>query len=166
MTGVLLMLVFVPMLIEARRSSKNERIQRDRGGIEPRGDVYKMMQVAYPGAFVAMVAERARQGGPPAELVVAGLAVFMTAKALKWWAIASLDSFWTFRVIVVPGACLIARGPYTHLRHPNYLAVVGELAGVALMAGARVSGPIAILAFGLLIVKRINVEERAMKHFA
>ena len=157
------MLVFVPMLIEARRSSKNERIQRDRGGIEPRGDVYKMMQVAYPGAFAAMVAERAQQGGPPAELMVAGLTVFVTAKALKWWAIASLGSCWTFRVIVVPGASLIARGPYAYLRHPNYLAVVGELAGVALMAGARVSGPIAILAFGLLLMKRIKVEDRALQ---
>jgi hypothetical protein len=33
------LLVFVPMLVEARRSARNERAQRARGGIEPRDDV-------------------------------------------------------------------------------------------------------------------------------
>ena len=52
---------------------------------------------------------------------------------------------WTFRVIVVPGTTLVASGPYRFMRHPNYVAVVGELVGVALMTGARVTGPLATL---------------------
>ena len=54
----------------------------------------------------------------------------MAAKALKWWAILTLGRFWTFRVIVVPGATLVAGGPYRWLRHPNYVGVIGELVGV------------------------------------
>jgi isoprenylcysteine carboxyl methyltransferase (ICMT) family protein YpbQ len=42
------------------------------------------------------------------------------------------------------------------------VAVISELAAVALMSGARVSGPLATLAFGVLIMKRISVEERAL----
>ena len=57
-------IVFLPMLAEARRAAANERVQRARGGIEPAGDVYKMMQVAYPGAFLAMIAEGVLRGGP------------------------------------------------------------------------------------------------------
>ena len=49
------------------------------------------------------------------------------------------------------------------MRHPNYVAVIGELVGVALMAGARLSGPVGVVGFGLLIVKRIAVEERALR---
>ena len=48
------------------------------------------------------------------------------------------------------------------LAHPNYVAVVGELAGVALLTGARVSGPLATLAFGLLMMKRVAIERRAL----
>jgi methyltransferase len=156
-------IVFAFMALEALRASRNERAQRARGGIEPRGDVYHLMQIAYPGAFVAMLLEGAWRGAPPPALVVTGAVVFAGAKALKWWAILSLGPFWTFRVIVVPGSERVARGPYRWLRHPNYLAVVGEFIGVALATGARVAGPIALLVFAALLVQRIALEERALQ---
>ena len=93
---------------------------------------------------------------------VAGALLFVLAKALKWWAIATLDGAWTFRVIVVPGMRRVVTGPYRYLSHPNYVAVVGELAGVALLTAAQVSGPLATLAFGLLMMKRAAIERRAL----
>ena len=154
--------VFGTMLLEARRASRNERAQRARGGIEPAGDVYRWMQIVYPGAFLAMFVEGAVRGGPGPGPFVAGAIVLAAAKALKWWAILSLGPFWTFRVIVVPGAALVARGPYRWLRHPNYLGVLGELAGVASIAGAPLSGVVAIGIFIALLIRRIAVEERAL----
>jgi methyltransferase len=94
--------------------------------------------------------------------VIPAFVFFVAAKLLKWWAIASLGGAWTFRVIVLPHRQLIATGPYRWLRHPNYVAVAGELVAVALMSGARIAGPVGTLVFGLLIVKRIAVEERAL----
>jgi methyltransferase len=162
MQWVVLILVFAVMLAEARRASSNERTQRARGGVEPPDDVYKMMRVAYPAAFLAMIAEGFLRGGASAPVVTAGVILFVAAKALKWWAILSLGPFWTFRVIVVPGASLVTRGPYRYLRHPNYVAVVGELIAAALMTGALVTGSLATIGFGLLMLKRIAVEERAL----
>jgi methyltransferase len=166
--ALLMIVVFVPMLIEARRAAHNERAQRRRGGIEPAGDVYSIMRVAYPVAFLVMIGEalwRLAQGAaaPDVRLVVFGLVVFAAAKALKWWAILALGPAWTFRVIVVPGAAQVAGGPYAFLRHPNYVAVVLELAGIALASGARITGPLATLAFGVLMMRRITVEERALR---
>ena len=114
------------MLIETRRASSNERAQRARGGIEPAGDVYAIMRVVYPGAFVAMFLEAALRGNSPPAAVLAGAGLFAAAKSLKWWAIVSLGPFWTFRVIVLPGARLVAGGPYRWLRHPNYVGVIGR----------------------------------------
>jgi methyltransferase len=151
------------LLVEAHRASRNERAQRSRGGIEPPDDVYKVMRVVYPGAFVAMFAEGAARGAPTAAVLVGGAAVFAAATILQWWAILSLGPFWTVRVIVVPGVPLIVRGPYRWLRHPNYVAVMGELAGVAAAAGAPVSGSMTVFAFGALLIKRIAVEERALR---
>ena len=156
-------IVFAFMIVEARRSARNEAWQRARGGIEPSGDVYKMMRVAYPAAFAAMILEGVVRGGPSPASFAAGAALFAAAKALKWWAILALGSCWTFRVIVVPGSALIGDGPYRWLRHPNYVGVVGELIGVALMTGAIAAGPIATATFGLLVLKRIAVEERALR---
>jgi methyltransferase len=161
-TLLFLAVVFVPMLAEARRARANEAYQRACGGVEPDGDVYAVMRVAYPAAFLAMIGEGAVRGGPPPLAAAIGGGLFVAAKALKWWAVRSLGRAWTFRVIVVPGRALVASGPYAHVRHPNYIAVVGELVGVGLMAGAMVSGPAATAAFLLLIARRIRIEDSAL----
>jgi methyltransferase len=163
---ILSVIVFGSMLVEAARASANERAQRARGGREPAGDVYILMRIAYPAAFLAMLVEGAWRGAPPPSALLAGAAVFLIAKALKWWAIVSLGTFWTFRVIVVPGARLVAAGPYRWLRHPNYAGVLGELAGVALMTAAPVSGLAGIATFGWLVIRRVAVEERALREAA
>ncbi len=157
----LLPIVFVVMLVEARRAAANERRQRARGGVEPPHDVYRTMQWAYPLSFLAMIVEGTVRGNAPAAAPIAGAMVFAGAKALKWWAIVSLGRAWTFRVIVVPGDRLVGNGPYRVMRHPNYIAVLGELVGVALLTGARLSGPLAVIGFGWLMLRRIAVEERA-----
>ena len=121
------------------------------------------MQLAYPLAFLSMLGEAAlRDTTPSRAVLIAGATLFATAKALKWWAILTLGRCWTFRVIIVPGAPLVRSGPYRFLRHPNYLGVIGELTGVALMTGALVTGPIATAAFGALMLKRVAIEDRAL----
>jgi isoprenylcysteine carboxyl methyltransferase (ICMT) family protein YpbQ len=40
------------------------------------------------------------------------------------------------------------------------VAVVGEIVGVALMMRAVITGPLALLVFGTLLVRRIAVENR------
>lgn len=152
------------MLVEARVSASNERWLRLQGAVEPAHDVYRTMQWAYPCAFVVMAMEGAVYGPPPGVTTLAGAVLFGAAKALKCWAIASLGRRWTFRVLVLPGVPLVADGPYAHVRHPNYIAVVGELIGIALLVGARVSGPLATILFGLLVRGRIRVEEEALRH--
>ncbi len=160
---LLLVLAFVPMIVEARRSAVNARALLERGAREPDGDVYAGMQLAYPASFLLMVAEawlRQRTFGP---VFIVGAAVFAAAKSLKYWAIATLGSRWTFRVLVPPDATLVTSGPYRHLRHPNYVGVVGEILGMALMAQAPVTGTLALLVFGALLRARVRVEEDALR---
>jgi methyltransferase len=159
---VTLMAVLLVMAGEAVLSRVNEASLRRRGAVEASGDVYRTMQWAYPVSFIAMAAEGALWGPAPRDLLLAGLAVFGTAKALKLWAIMSLGERWSFRVLVLPGEPLVATGPYRWLRHPNYLAVVGEIVGVALTVWAPVTGLLALLGFGSLMRRRIAVEDRAL----
>jgi methyltransferase len=158
------LLVFVPMSIEAARAHRNERAQRALGGVEPPGDVYPVMRAGYPAVFLAMIVEGLLRGGAPPPVADLGVKLYVIAKALKWWAIASLGQAWTFRVIVVPNASLVRSGPYRFVRHPNYIAVAGELSAVALMTGAVVAGPLATAWFVWLMARRIAIEERALGH--
>jgi len=160
---VLFLVVFGTMALEARRAAANERVQRSRGGIEPRHDVYAFMQVAYPGVFLAMIGEGLSHPAPSRSILALGAVILVAGKFLKWWAITTLGPFWTFRVIVVPGTMLVSRGPYRYLHHPNYVGVVGELVGVALLAGAPVAGPLGTLLFVALMTVRVRIENRALQ---
>jgi len=154
--------VFVCMLAELMRSRANEAALRRQGAVEPSGDVYLAMAWAYPLIFVAITVEGVLRHRPPMPIAIAGLAVFLAAKALKYWAIAVLGSRWTFRVLVPARSTLVTVGPYAYIRHPNYVAVLGEIVGFALFAGAVWTGAASFVLFGLLIRARIRVEERAL----
>ena len=92
-TRLLLALVFIPMLVEARVAAVNERAQIARGGIEPAGDVYAVMRVAYPAVFLAMIAEGWWRGVTPFVVVTAGLLIFVSAKLLKKSTLKTYEKF-------------------------------------------------------------------------
>jgi methyltransferase len=159
-----LLVVLLFMAIEWIISTHHERQLLARGAYEPPGDVYRTMRWAYPAAFVAMAAEGIVTGGSSTSLVAVGAGLFAASKALKAWVIRSLGDRWTFRVLVPPGEPLVTTGPYALMRHPNYVAVVGELVSMMLLTGAWFSGPVATGLFGLLIRKRIRIEDGILRH--
>jgi methyltransferase len=150
------------MAFEARLAARHDRALRASGAFEPENDVYPLMQIAYPAAFLTMALEAAVRGAGIDGVFAGGVIVFALAKAIKYWAIATLGPRWTFRVLVPPASSLTRRGPYRFMRHPNYLGVIGELAGMALIARATIAGTLSILVFAVLIAMRIRVEERAL----
>ena len=160
--GILSALIFPAMVIEAVVSARHDTALRAQGAIEPEADVFRHMQWAYPVAFGVMIVEAWLRQVTPDAVFAAGIAIFLAAKLLKYWAISTLGTRWTFRVLVPPHSARITSGPYRVLRHPNYVAVIGELVGVAIAAHAIVTGPFAVAGFGLLIWARIRVEERAL----
>jgi methyltransferase len=157
-----LTVVIAFMLVELKISTGNERRLKSRGAITPPDPVYPVMRLAYPSAFVLMAAEGMVRPPVPVEVLAAGAALFVLTKALKFWAMGSLGELWTYKVYVVPGAPLVTGGPYRLMRHPNYVAVIGELVAMAMLTGARVAGPVGAIGFGLLLWRRIRAEERAL----
>lgn len=154
--------VMLMMAGEAALSSFNERLLRARGAVEPADDVYRTMLWAYPACFLAMAIEGALGGPASPNVLVAGLVVLGLAKALKISAVSALGVRWTFRVLVLADAPLVKTGPYRFLRHPNYLAVAGEIAGMGLIVYAPVTGTVSLASFGWLMFQRIRVEDRAL----
>ncbi len=159
----LLLIAGVPMVLEARLAARHDRALRAGGAAEPRGDVYGIMQVVYPACFAGMAVEAWRRGSQPTGVFAAGAGLFAGAKLLKYWAISTLGPRWTFRVLVPPRSTRVLSGPYRFMAHPNYLAVVAELAGMGMMAQAPIAGATSVAAFGALLIARIRIEERALR---
>ena len=154
--GVLLL-----MLVELQLSYFNERALRARGAVEPPDDPYRLMRLAYPGAFVAMGLEGATHA-LNRDALVAGLVLLGVAKLLKFWVMATLRDRWTFKVLVPKDAPLVTAGPYRFVNHPNYVAVILELVAVALALSAPVTGLASVLLFVWILRRRMAVEDRAL----
>jgi methyltransferase len=150
-------------LAELRRSARNAAWAFERGGIELGRRHYRVMQGLH-GAFLAACAAEVvglhRPFDPALGLPM--LALALAAQALRAWAIASLGPHWNVRVIVVPGAPVVRRGPYRFLRHPNYAAVAIEGFAVPLVHGAWLTALAMSLANAALLAVRIRCEERAL----
>lgn len=90
------------------------------------------------------------------------LGIFLILQILRVWTLGTLGPRWTTRIIVQPGAPLVARGPYKWISHPNYVVVVGEIAVLPLCLGL----PWYALAFSLanaaVLTIRIRAENAAL----
>ena len=150
--------VALSRLAELALARRNEAALRARGAVEHGAGHYPLFFLLHGGWLlaVALLAEPQR---PPDW---AWLAAYLALQGLRIWTLASLGRYWTTRVLTVPGAPLVRRGPYRWLRHPNYLVVAGEIAALPLAFGLwRVALSFSLLNLALL-AWRLRVEEAAL----
>lgn len=154
----LVLLVAAQRLAEVAWARRNERRLLAAAGKEAGAGHYPLFFVLH-GAWLA-----ALWIAVPADAPVswALLAVFAALQAARVWVIASLGRWWTTRVVTLPGAPLIRRGPYRFVRHPNYLVVAGEIAVLPLAFGAWEIALLFSVLNGLLLAHRIRIEEAAL----
>ncbi|MFF9243511.1 isoprenylcysteine carboxyl methyltransferase family protein [Streptomyces sp. NPDC014776] len=147
-------------LVVARR---NAIWTLSRAGVEYGRGHYPVMVVLHTGLLACCLAESALAHRPflPA-LGWPMLALVIMAQALRWWCISTLGPYWNTRVIVVPGARLVGAGPYRFLRHPNYVAVVVEIAALPLVHCAWLTAAVFTAGNALLLAVRIRCENTAL----
>jgi methyltransferase len=92
------------------------------------------------------------------------LALFVLLEIARIWVLASLGPRWTTRIIVLPDAPLVDRGPYRWVRHPNYWVVGGEIAVLPLMFGFWDLAVVFSLLNGAVLSIRIREENRALRN--
>ena len=80
--------------------------------------------------------------------------------------IATLGRRWTTRIIVLPGAPLVRRGPYRFVSHPNYLVVIGEIAVLPLVFGLWQVALVFTLLNAVVLAIRIRAENRRWRRRA
>jgi methyltransferase len=90
------------------------------------------------------------------------LAVFLALQVLRGWILMTLGRRWTTRIIVLPGAPLVANGPYRFLSHPNYFVVTGEIAALPLCLGLPWLALAFSIANGVILSIRVRAENAAL----
>lgn len=99
---------------------------------------------------------------PPRSTHPLWLALFLVIELGRVWVLATLAQRWTTRIIVLPDAPLVRRGPYRFLNHPNYLVVVAEILVLPLVFGLWPVAFVFTLLNAALLAIRINAENSAL----
>ena len=90
------------------------------------------------------------------------LGMFVLLEIARIWVLAALGPRWTTRIIVLPDAPLVRRGPYRFVNHPNYWVVIGEIAVLPLVFGLWQVALVFTLLNAIVLAIRIRSENRAL----
>lgn len=148
--------------IELLIARRNERWIRSQGGVEAGAALSKAIVLFHVLWFFGFLIEATFQGGRPiVPAIWVGIA-FGLLQAGRYWCIFSLGKFWNTKLLVLPGAQRVQRGPYRWVRHPNYAIVLIEIFLYPALLGCWWTAAGGSLTNVLLLQKRIAQEDRAL----
>lgn len=158
--GIVLALVVIQRLGELVYAARNTRALKARGAVEHGAGHYPLI-VALHAAWLVSLAVLVPWHTAPNWY---WLSLFILLQAARIWVVASLGPYWTTRVIVLPDAKLVRRGPYRWIAHPNYIVVAAEIAALPLAFGAWQIALVFTLLNAAMLRWRIGVESAALAY--
>ncbi|MEW5808496.1 MAG: isoprenylcysteine carboxyl methyltransferase family protein [Actinomycetota bacterium] len=160
---VFILLVAAERLVEVAVSRRNARWSFAHGGTEYGQGHYPVMVSMHALLLISCVVEVTTLHRPFVPwLGYPMIAVVVASTAVRWWCVSVLGKHWNPRLIVIPGAPLVSRGPYRWLHHPNYTAVAAEVVALPLVHTAWLTALVFSAANALVLTVRIRAENAAL----
>jgi methyltransferase len=149
-------------LCEVFLARSNEKKLRSKGAVEAGQKHYKWMVLMHASFFAVFFIEVVNLCAKPPLWWPIPFVLFLFAQVIRVWAIASLGMYWNTKILLLPGARVVAKGPYRFMRHPNYTVVTVELFVIPLIFGAYYTAILFTLLNILMLRVRIPAEEKAL----
>ena len=150
--------VVLQRLVELIYANRNKRALLAKGAIEIGREHYFLFVLLHAGWLTAIILTL-RQPIPIYWIPLIG---YIALEGLRVWTMMSLGPYWTTRIITLPDAPLVRRGPYRLMRHPNYAIVTGEIALLPLVFGEIWIAAVFTILNAALLLWRIRQEERIL----
>lgn len=154
---LIMALVTLQRLGELVIAGHNTRALRARGAVEIGAAHYPVMVALHASWLLVLWLF---VGARPVNLLLLGL--FVLLQAMRVWVLATLGPRWTTRVIVLPGAPLVTRGPFRLVKHPNYCVVAAEITVLPLVFGLMWIAVLYSALNAAMLWVRIGAEHRAL----
>jgi methyltransferase len=155
-------MIIIQRLAELIVAKQNEKWMKNHGGVEFGQKHYRVMVGLHSLFFLFFMGEVSyfkKELSPIWPLLVT---FFILTQAGRVWALTSLGRYWNTKIIVLPNAKAIVKGPYKYLRHPNYVIVTLEFIIIPLLFQAYLSCIVFSLLNIWILSIRIPEEEEAL----
>lgn len=160
---IVICVVVLQRLIELLIAKRNEKWLRSQGAFEAGAGHYPVMVAMHITFFISLIIEVTFFNRPLSAFWLVFLILFIIAQVFRIWCLTSLGRFWNTKIIILPGADVIQKGPYRFIRHPNYVVVTIELLVLPLLFSAYFTALIFTLLNLWMLSVRIPAEEKALK---
>lgn len=88
--------------------------------------------------------------------------ILILAQVLRWTCIFTLGKYWSVDVYDMQKHPVVTEGPYAHIKHPNYLAVVTEFFFLPILLGCEITMIVGSVINFFMLKRRIEIEEQAL----
>lgn len=160
---IVITIVIAQRLVELIIANRNEKWMRSQGAFEAGAGHYPIMVSMHMAFFISLILEVLVIDRPLSSLWIPLLVLFLMAQIARFWCLTSLGRFWNTKIIILPGADVVRKGPYQFIRHPNYVIVATELLVLPLMFSAYFTAIVFSLLNLWMLSVRIPIEEKALK---
>ncbi|MFJ7745925.1 isoprenylcysteine carboxyl methyltransferase family protein [Peribacillus sp. NPDC097295] len=161
--GIFIGLIALQRLAELYIAKQNEKQMKRAGAVEFGENHYRWMVLMHLSFFVVLTIEVVAFTRELSPLWPIWLPLFLIAQIGRVWVIMTLGKHWNTKIIVVPNAEVVIKGPYRYIKHPNYLIVATEIIVISLLFNAYFTAMIFSLLNVWMMSVRIPMEERALK---
>lgn len=143
-------------------AKRNEKWMLSQGAYEAGTRHYPFIVALHTLFFISLIAEVTMMEKTLSSNWPIWLALFLVTQLGRVWTLRSLGPFWNTKIIVLPGAKVVKRGPYRWVRHPNYIIVTLEFIVIPLLFQAYYTAIIFTLLNAWMLSVRIAAEEQAL----
>ncbi len=160
---IVISIVILQRLAELFIAKNNEKRMKAQGAFEAGARHYPAIVLLHTAFFVSLLLEVLIR--KPALSPIWGilLTIFLLTQVLRVWCLASLGKYWNTKIIILPGADVVMKGPYKFIRHPNYMIVATEILVLPMIFGAYITAIVFTLLNAWMMSVRIPQEEQALK---
>jgi methyltransferase len=152
------LLLLVQRGLEELHSQRNTRRLLRQGAHEAGAEFYPVVATTH----LAWIAALAFLVPPDAPIRWPALVAFLALQPVRYWIIGTLGPYWTHRILTLPAAPVVTRGPYRYVRHPNYAVTLAETLLLPLAFGEPALAAIFTAVWGAVLYYKIRLEDEAL----
>lgn len=157
--------VIAQRIIELFIARRNEKVLKAEGAIEFGQRHYFGMIVIHTLFIVSIIVEVVKFKKQRSLIWPLILSFFLLLQLCRLWVLRTLGKYWNTKILILPGAKVVLKGPYRFLKHPNYLIVSMEFLLIPLMFNAFATAVIFSVLNILILSIRIPMEENALLQY-